>query len=371
MLERSQALIDLGALRANFEVARAHAGGCDVISVVKADAYGHGAGPVALALEAAGCSRFAVVTLEEAVRLREAGVASPILVLGGVLSPSAAEAAVAHSLTPVLHDPTAIQWLDAAGRGECLGVQIEVDTGMHRMGVPVAGAMSLANAVAASKSLTLQGIYTHLARADEPDLGPSRQQLDAFQALLQELRRSGVDPEWVHFANSAGLLVGEPLREHVPTANAVRPGLMLYGARPAPHQGVELRPVMTFGTRVAQVRDLPRGAAVGYAALFRAERDTRVATLPVGYEDGIPISASNTGSVCIRGRRFPIVGRVSMDFITVDVGDAPVVPGDEVIVFGGSGDRVRSVDEAAADAGTIAHELLVRVGARVPRVYVG
>jgi alanine racemase len=369
-LERSQADIDLGALRANFEIARANAFGGDVIAVVKADAYGHGAPRVALALESAGCSQLAVVTVDEAVKLREGGVTSPILVLGGVLSPDAARTAVAHSLTPVLHDPGPIPWLASAGAMDRIPVHVEVDTGMHRMGVPAAGAAALLQGIREVPALRLEGLYTHLAQADESDLGPSEQQLDRFAGVLQEARRGGIEPERVHFANSAGLLAGEALHRRVPGANAVRPGLMLYGARPAPHLGAGLRPVMTLRARVAQLRDVPKGEAVGYAALFRATRDTRVATLPLGYEDGIPVSTSNRGSVCIRNQRFPIVGRVSMDFITVDVGDAPVEAGDEAVIFGGQGEMHRSVDEAASDAGTIAYELLVRVGARVPRVYI-
>jgi alanine racemase len=369
-LERSQAVIDLGALRANFEIARANAFGGDVIAVVKADAYGHGATRVALALEAAGCSRLAVVTVDEAVQLREAGLSAPILVLGGLLSRDAARAAVVHSLTPVLHDPAPISWLASAGAMDRIPVHVEVDTGMHRMGVPGDAAASLLQGIREAPALRLEGLYTHLAQADESDLGPSEQQLDRFAGVLEEARRAGIEPELVHFANSAGLLAGELLRRRVPGANAVRPGLMLYGARPAPHQSAGLRPVMTLSARVVQLREVPKGGAVGYAALFRATRDTRIATLPLGYEDGIPISTSNRGSVCIRNRRFPIVGRVSMDFITVDVGDAPVQLGDEAVIFGGQGEMHRSVDEAAADAGTIAYELLVRVGARVPRVYI-
>ncbi len=369
-MERSQAVIDLGALCANYEVARAHAGGGSVIAVVKADAYGHGATRVALALEAAGCARVAVATVEEAVLLREGALACPILVLGGILSQEAARTAVSFGLTPVLHDPEPIAWLKAAGATDRIAVHVEVDTGMHRMGVPADRAASLLGEIREAPALWLEGLFTHLARADEVDLAPSEHQLDVFRGVLEQAARAGSEPRLVHFANSAGLLAGDVLRQRVPGVNAVRPGLMLYGARPAPHVGALLRAVMTLRARVAQVRDLAKGDAVGYGALFRASRDTRVATLPVGYEDGVPISTSNEGSVCIRDRRFPIVGRVSMDFITVDVGDAPVEPGDEAVIFGGQGEMHRSVDEAAADAGTLAYELLVRVGARVPRVYV-
>jgi alanine racemase len=362
----SEARIDRAALRANFEAARQAAAGADVIGVVKADGYGHGAVVVARTLVEAGCAGLAVVTLEEAATLRDAGLEPPILVLGGVHDASEAREAVARSLTPVLHDARPLSWLEAEPKG--CDVQVEVDSGMHRMGVPARDAPGLIEKVAAMPSLHLSGLFTHLARADETDLEPSRVQLRAFRRVLDALAASRIDPGQLHFANSAGLLVGAPLRALVPEASAVRPGLMLYGARPAPHLGAGLEPAMTFRTRVVQVRAVEKGGAVGYAALFRAERDTRIATLPVGYEAGLPVAASGPGAVLIAGRRFPIVGRVSMDYLTVDVGDAPVAPGDWAVIFGRDGDARLPVEEAAQAAGTIAYELMVRVGRRIPRV---
>ena len=363
----TEAVIDLAALRANFAVARERAHGCEVIGVVKADAYGHGASAVARALAGAGCTRLAVVTTEEGVALRDAGLDLPILILGGLTAEDEAAEAVSRDLTPVLHDPGPVRGLSRAADGSGIAVQVEVDTGMHRMGVPCDSALALLQRVCAAPGLQLEGLYTHLARADEADLEPSRLQLQRFRALRDDAHRAGIEPPMLHFANSAGLLVGAPLRDLAPESNAVRPGLMLYGVSPAPHLEAPLQPVMTLRTRVAHVRDVPKGGDVGYAALYRAPRDTRVATLPLGYEDGVPIAASNRGSVCIRGRRFPLVGRVSMDYVTVDVSDAPVAAGDEVVVFGGRGDMHLSVEEAADAAGTIAYELLVRVGSRVPR----
>ena len=236
------------------------------------------------------------------------------------------------------------------------------------MGVPPGDAAGLISEVADAPSLHLAGVFTHLARADEPDLEPSHEQLRVFRAVLDAVRGAVVDPGCVHFANSAGLLVGKPLSDRLPEAAAARPGLMLYGARPAAHLDPGLEPVMTFRSRVAAVRPLSKGGAVGYGALFTADHDTRIATLPVGYEDGVPIAASNRGQVLIAGRRFPIVGRVSMDYVTVDIGDAPIEPGAWAVLFGRDGDASLPVEDAAAAAGTIAYELLVRVGSRVPRV---
>jgi alanine racemase len=365
------ATVRLGALRANFAQAQRHAPGHEVIAVVKADAYGHGAVPVARALLGAGCPRLAVVTVREAAELRGASITAPLLVLGGVHDAPEAEAAVDLAVTPVLHHAGHVALLAgaAAARGRALGVQVEVDTGMRRMGVAPDQALALLEAVAGEPTLSLEGVYTHLARAEEPELRPSLEQLAVFRGVLEAARRRAIATGLVHVANSGGLLAGEALADALPEARAVRPGLLLYGVSPAAHLGVELRAAMTLRTRVAQLRRVGVGEAVGYSALFRAPRATRVATLPIGYADGVPVSASNRGAVLIRGRRMPIAGRVSMDFVGVDVGDEPVEIGDEAILFGeGQGTRL-PVEEAAEAAGTISYELLVRVGSRVPRVY--
>jgi len=367
------ASIDLGAVRANFGEAQRRAEGRELIAVVKADAYGHGAVPVARALADAGCRRFAVATVAEGAELRAAGLRLPTLVLGGVHDDPEAEAALAHGLTPVVHHAGHVERLAraAAARAEALPVQIEIDTGMRRMGVPAEAAVELLESVTREPALALEGVYTHFARGDEPDLAPSLAQIEAFRGVLEAARVRGVAAGLVHAAHSAALLAGKALADALPEATAVRPGLMLYGARPAPHLEADLRPAMTLRTRVVHVRRLRAGDAVGYSALFRAKRPTGIATLPLGYADGVPVAASNRGSVLIGGRRRPIVGRVSMDFVGVDVGDEAVEIGDEAIVFGeGQGERL-PVEEAAEAAGTLSYEMLVRVGSRVPRVFEG
>jgi alanine racemase len=365
------ATIRLGALRANFAEAQRRAAGREVIAVVKADAYGHGAVPVARALVGAGCRRLAVLTVREAAELRQASISAPLLVLGGVHDAPEAEAVVDLAVTPVVHHAGHVALLaEAAGaRGRDLGVQVEVDTGMRRMGVAPDQAAALFETLAGAPALSLEGVYTHLARGDEPELQPSLEQLALFRSVLEAARRRAVATGLVHVANSGGLLAGEALADALPEARAVRPGLLLYGVPPAAHFGAELRAAMTLRTRVAHLRRVGAGEAVGYSAVFRAPRATRVATLPIGYADGVPVSTSNRGAVLIRGRRMPIAGRVSMDFVGVDVGDEPVEIGDEAILFGeGQGTRL-PVEEAAEAAGTISYELLVRVGSRVPRVY--
>jgi alanine racemase len=366
----TEALIELAALRANYATACRFARGRDVIAVVKTDAYGHGAVTVTRALVEAGCPRVATATVDEGVALRDAGLGVPVLVLGGVHGTEEAAEAVARGLTPVLHGLWQLATLTEALRGNgesAVPVQVEIDTGMRRMGVAPDDAVALLAAVASQPLLRLEGVYTHLACADEPDLEPSREQLSLFKQLLDAARARGLDSGCVHFANSAALLGGAPLLDAVPS-DAVRPGLMLYGATPAHDASGELRPVMTLRTRVVALRTVREREAVGYNATFRAPRNTRVATLPVGYGDGVPVSASNRAAVLIQGQRFAVVGRVSMDYLGVDVGVAPVALGDEAIVFGvGQGAELR-VEEAAAAADALAYELLVRVGSRVPRV---
>jgi alanine racemase len=251
-----------------------------------------------------------------------------------------------------------------------LKVHVEVDTGMRRIGVPREDALALLEAIVREPALHLGGVYSHLARADEPDLTPSLEQLRALGELLVQLRERGLDPGLIHVVNSAGLLAGKPIVEALPEQAAARPGLMLYGVRPAAHFEVGLQPAMRLATKVVQLRCAKAGDPVGYGAEFRAPRDTRIATLPIGYADGVPISAGGRGCVLIGGRRAPIAGRVSMDFITVDVGDAPIGIGADAILFGGAQeDAFLSVEEAAAAAQTIPYELLVRVGKRVHRQF--
>jgi alanine racemase len=370
------ASIDLAALAHNYAEAKRLAAGREVIAVVKADAYGHGAVPIARRLVAAGCRRLAVATVAEAAELRAAAVRVPILVLGGVHDAAEADDAVALELVPVLQHGGQVALLARAARerGRPLAVELEVDTGMARMGVPPEDVAALAAVFARDGALRLEGLYTHLASADEAELGPTRRQLALFAEVIAGLRARGLAPERVHVANSAGLLASAELGDAVPAdVNAVRPGLLLYGVQPCPERArlATLRPVMSLRTRIANVRHVRRGDPVGYGATFRAKQRGRIATLPVGYADGVPWSLGNRGQVLLRGRKVPIAGRVSMDLVTLDVGELPVEIGDPVVIFGESAAPERDrlpVEEQAEAAGTIAYELLVRVGGRVPRV---
>ena len=363
------ATIDLQAVADNYAEARRLGGGRKVIAVVKADGYGHGAVPVARRLVSAGCAHLAVVTVAEAAELRAAAIDCGILVLGGVHDAAEAADVVELAVTPVIQHAGHIGLLSqiARERRAPLPVQIEVDTGMRRMGLAAEDAPALLERIAREPALELEGVYTHLARADEENLGPSLDQLELFSEILSAVQARGIDPGQVHVANSAGLLATSDLAAGLPAqVNAVRPGLMLYGVHPAAHlRGrAALAPAMTLRTRVSNVRHVRPGDAVGYGGTFRAPRRGRIATLPIGYADGVPWSLGNRGSVLLRGRRAPIAGRISMDFVTLFVGDDPVEIGDPVVLFGDG----LPVEEVAETAGTISYELLVGIGGRVPRV---
>jgi alanine racemase len=369
-----RAVIDLAALRANVRLAARCAQGRECIAVVKADAYGHGAVPVARELLAAGAARLAVFTADEAVELRTAGLAAPILVLAGARDAHEADAIVAAHASAVLHHEAGFAWMAEAARrgGRKARVQLEVDTGMRRMGVPERDAVELADRVVADAGCELEGVFTHFACADDPDPGDSLEQCARFRRVLAALDERGVRDLLVHASNSAALLTPE-IMAALPEATAVRPGLMLYGVPPAPHLAAgELAPAMSLRAPVVRLHDVARGEGVGYGASWRAGTATRVATVALGYEDGLAWTAGNRGAVWLAGERRSIVGRVSMDSVGVEIGDAPVAIGDEAVFFGPTPDAAVAirVEEAAATAGTLHYELLVRVGRRVRRDYV-
>jgi len=367
------ARIDLAALASNYAEAVRLAERRQVIAVVKADAYGHGAVPVARRLVAAGCTRLAVATVSEAAELRGAAVRVPLILLGGIHDAAEADDAAALDLVPVVQHAGHVPLLARAARehGRRLAIELEIDTGMARMGVAPEDVAALAAAIAREDALALEGVYTHLACADEGDLALTRRQLSLFAEVLAGLRARSLSPSRVHVANSAALVAGPELAAAMPPeVNAVRPGLMLYGVQPSAQRSAvaKLRPVMSLRTRVANVRHVRRGDPVGYGATFRAKQRGRIATLPVGYADGVPWSLGNRGHVLLRGRKLRIAGRVSMDLLTLDVGELPVEIGDPVLVFGEADGEQLRVEDLAEEAGTIPYELLVRVGRRVPRV---
>lgn len=371
----TRARISLGAIAHNFAIAQRCAGSRDVIAVVKADAYGHGAIAVARCLVRCGATRLAVATVPELAALRVAGIDTPTLLLGGVHGPADAATALALGATPVVHHDVQRAWVEAAAasRGARATVHVEVDTGMRRLGVPAGEAVALIAGVAGSPHLVLGGVATHFARADEEDPGPTRAQAEAFARVLDELARRRLDPGLVHLANSAGLLCGSDWENQI-AGTAVRPGLMLYGIAPAPHcADAGLRPAMTLETAVVALRRIEAGESVGYGATWQAPRSGWIATLPMGYADGYPWSAGRPeahAEVLIAGRRRRLVGRVSMDLVTVWLEEDPVSIGEPAIAFGVGAGGSLPVESLATAAATLSYEVVVRVGARVPREWI-
>lgn len=358
MFTGPRALIDHDALRANLALARRYAPASRIWAVVKADAYGHGLLEVATTL--AQADGLAVARVEEGVRLREAGLGLPILVLEGAIFPDEVEAAGRHRLELALHQEEQITLLEQARGQQPLRVWIKVDTGMHRLGVqPAAVPLLVERLKRSGRVVDPPGLMTHLANADCPQGGLTARQC----ARLRALAPPGT---LLSIGNSAGILAFAAAR-----TDWVRPGIMLYGsspfARPTAAE-LGLRPVMTLETRLIAIKHLRRGDALGYGGTWVCPEDMAVGVAGVGYGDGYPRHAASGTPVLIGGRRAPLVGRVSMDLISIDLRGLPEARlGDPVTLWG----EGLPVDEIAASAGTISYELLCRVTPRVPRDHLG
>ncbi|MFI5314363.1 MAG: alanine racemase [Myxococcota bacterium] len=363
---RAWAEIDLGALARNFRAIRARAVGKRVIAVVKANGYGHGAVLVSRALADAGCDAFAVISVDEGAELRAAGIRAPILVLGGALTPAEAERALALDLEPVVSRIEVIDWLEAAAAraGRELRFQLELDTGMGRLGVLPGELVQVLARVARAERLRLTGVMSHLACADDAASPQTERQRTLFGELVAQVRAAGFAPAWIHMDNSAGIARGTTRG-----TDAVRPGISLYGVDPTLEGGHALEPVMSLCARVAHAKTVEAGTPIGYAGAFRAAERTRILTLAIGYADGLPRAAGNRVSVGVRGRRAPLVGRVSCDLATAALpADDASAPGDAALIFGRRDGLEVPVEELARAVGTISYEVLVRIGPRVPRL---
>jgi len=355
-----RALIDTAALRHNLGTIRAYAPGSRVMAVIKANAYGHGLVSTALAL--ADADSFAVARLEEGIALRSAGVQAPIVLLEGVFNAEQLAEAAHHRFELVVHDPLQIKLLEAHRDARRFVVWIKMDTGMNRLGFRTE---AFAPALARLKAMTVPALelraMTHLARADERDVPMTVEQVERFEKTLAAAGLSGPQRLTTSIGNSAGTLGNSRAQ-----GDWVRPGLALYGVSPFPDETADqhgLKPVMTLETTVLTVREVKRGETVGYAGAWRAERDSSIAILAAGYGDGLPRHLENGTPVLIGGSRHPLVGRVSMDMIAVDVTGAPkVVTGNRAVVWG----EGLPVEEVARHAGTIPYELLCGVSQRVP-----
>ena len=363
------ATVNLAALAHNLSrITRYLSPGCEVMAVVKANAYGHGAVESAQALARQGIGRFAVASLDEGIALRQAGLSGSIVVLG-VLFEEQVSDLVAHQLTPVVSDGRILPTLAKAVHSHPAPypIHLKVETGMGRLGFSPEELLSLLDNPIFQSPLQVVGMMTHLADADGADSAFTERQLGVFRSLLEQIRQRGLTLPLVHTANSAAIV-------RFPEAHfsLVRPGIMLYGYHtlPATIPAPDLRPVLSLRTTIVQLRTIPRGGTVSYNGTFVATRPTRIAVLPIGYADGYSRRLSHRGSVLIQGRRAPIVGLVCMDMIMVDVTDlAPVQVGEIVTLIGQQGGESIWADEVADWIGTIPYEVLCGIGSRVPRIY--
>jgi alanine racemase len=356
-----------GAIRRNVARLRDAASGAAVCAVVKADGYGHGIVTVARAALAGGASWLAVALVEEGVLLRDAGIDAPILLL--TEPPIAAiPDLLAAGLTPVAYRPPFLAALDAAGhhRGEPVAVHLKADTGMARVGVPAPDWSAVLRQAATSDGLVVDGLMTHLARADEPDVDTTDVQLDAFDRFVAEAARLGINPRWRHTANSAGTLI-HPRARHT----LVRPGIGIYGLSPdvaVPADDHGLEPALRLVTEVSFAKHVPEGTPVSYGHRWYAPSDGWIATLPIGYADGVPRALTNVGQALVHGQRHPFAGTVCMDQLVVWCGDDQPHVGDEVVLLGDQGDDRIRVEEWAALVDTITYEIVTQLTARLPRV---
>lgn len=364
--------VDLDAIRHNTALLAARAAPAGLVAVVKADGYGHGAVAVALAALEAGATWLGVALVEEGIELREAGIDAPVLLLAEP-PPTAAEAVVAASLTPVVHTRRFIAALAKAtadaGAVESLPVHLKVDTGMHRVGCAPQEALDLARAARRHQELRLEGLLTHFAVADEPANAYTAEQLGRFEAVRAELAQAGIRPPVVHAANSAGLLT-QPRSRY----DLVRCGIAIYGIPPAPALAglLPLRPVLSLRARASFVRRLAAGERLSYGLRYRLRAPSTVATVPLGYADGVPRRLGEVGGeVLAGGRRRPIAGTVTMDQLLVDLGADDFEAGDEVVLIGRQGDEEITAAEWAERLGTIPYEVCCAIGVRVPRRYLG
>ena len=357
--------IDHAALVTNLAALRRLAGPAQVIAVVKANAYGHGAVEIAQTLVDHGAERLGVATLSEAMELRSNRLAGPVVLLWGI-GAGDAEAVAATGVEPIVDNATELGWLESAGAaaGRRIEVHLKVDTGLGRQGIDPAGAVELATRIAASHHLALVGTMTHLAAVGE-DEAHTDLQLQRLVGVLDGLRSSGIEPGLVHVAATGAILAGAG-----GFADAVRPGLGLYGLAPswADARKAGLTPVLSLRTLPLRIFEVAAGTPVGYGLRWQAPRAARLATLPIGYGDGWPRVHLNNGVALVHGQRVPVVGAISMDGLVVDVSDveSPNMD-DEFVLIGRQGDREITADEVAEQRRTINYEVTTMLRQRLPR----
>lgn len=364
------AIIDRTAIQSNYlQLKNRLAKNVEILAVVKANAYGHGAVETAKILKQAGCNFFGVAMSEEGIELREAGIQSPIIILGGIY-PNQIRDIVEYNLTPVIFDIETARALDAFlnKKGKGIHIHIKVDTGMGRLGLLPYQVVPFFKALKGLANVNVEGVLTHFAEADEEDKEFSGEQLNIFFKIITAIRNLGFHPRLIHIANSAAV-IGH-VNSHF---NLVRPGIMLYGAYPAKNLAgsIQLKPAMRLVSQIVHLKKMPKGSSVSYGRTYVAEKESAIAIIPVGYGDGYSRSLSNKGEVLIRGVRARVAGTICMDMTMLDVTHIKdVSEGDEAVLIGKQGNDEITADELADVAGTIPYEIFCGITNRVPRVYV-
>ncbi|MEK6678642.1 MAG: alanine racemase [Nitrospirota bacterium] len=363
--------IDIRALVHNLNEAKRLAGSkSQILAIVKADAYGHGAVTISEALVRNGIQYLGTALVEEAVELRDAGIKIPIIVLGGIFKeqiPKIAE----YDLTPVVYQEGFLKAIanEAGNINRQINIHIKIDTGMGRIGVLPEDAVDFVKKAASQKNIKVEGVMTHFADADLADKAYAEKQMAEFTSIVNKINKEGIDMPYQHISNSAALIGFENNK-----FNMARPGIMLYGYAPfskGKEWGLNLIPVMSLKTKILHLKRVLAGAYISYGRTFVAKRESIIATLPIGYADGYSRALSNKGSVIVKGKKAPIAGRVCMDMTMIDVTDIDGVDvNDEVVLIGKQGKETITADDIAMLTNTISYEVLCCVGKRVPRVYI-
>jgi alanine racemase len=367
---RVWAEIDLGKVAKNVASIRKRVGqGVKILVVVKADAYGHGAIAVAKTAIESGANMLGVGDSSEAIELHEAGILAPMLVLGALIEEEIGWV-VSHGIMPTIHSGDMISTLNTEARrqGKKLKVHLKVDTGMGRLGASPKQAVELARKIAGCSHLELEGVCTHLSAIATGDKAFTRKQLEMYKKTLDEVMKLGINIPCRHAANSASLV-------YMPESvfNVIRPGAAVYGINPTGRKTPQFDfvPILTLKTQITFLKGVEAGATIGYNKSYVTPKRTKIATLPVGYNDGYPYALSNRGYALVKGKMVPVVGSVTMDYTMIDVGHVPGVSvGDEVVLIGRQGDAEISAEDIATLVGTVPYEITCRLGKRVKRVYV-
>ncbi|MDR0410665.1 MAG: alanine racemase [Treponema sp.] len=369
-MRATQAVIHIDRFKKNIALVQekvgACQGGCLLLAPVKADAYGHGAVPLAYAALDVGCSYLAVATVDEGAELRRMGISTPILLLSPPL-PQELTAVVSLDLMPLVSDIEFAELLARAAKGRRLSVHLKIDIGMGRLGCRPEDVAALAQFVDSQPYLEIAGTASHLEVSDSlnpDDVAHTCRQIEEFQSIVEVIKRSGIDPGIVHIAASGGILL------HTEACfDMVRPGILLYGYAPSPSlNDFPVQPVMELRSNIVLIKRVKKGESISYGRTWTATEDTVVGTIPVGYGDGLPRLVSGRHSVLIRGKRRPLVGRICMDLCMVDLGkDSDIERWEEVIIFGAK--PALSAEDIAVAVGTIPYEITCNINKRVPRVY--